>query len=108
MAGSSSFEDSKAFLQTKDGDSSVYDHLSEVILKLIEERPADALKQLEHISSIVKSSSVKPDAAAGAGKEDNPEAIAARAAALERLNQALAVLKVPGEDDDVGEIGEGL
>lgn len=47
-------EAAQAFLQTKQGNTSLYDHLTEVILKLITEKPRDALTRFEHLSAVVK------------------------------------------------------
>lgn len=45
------FEDSKAFLLQTDGNGgSLYDHLSDVVLRLLEQRPKDALQHFENIS----------------------------------------------------------
>lgn len=56
-----SYEDAKAFLLQSDSNgANLYDHLSEVLLKLIEERPASALQNFENISSNVKASSLEP------------------------------------------------
>ncbi len=51
---SADFERAKAVLQRKQGDSSLYDHLSEVLLKIVTEEPADSLALFEHLSALVK------------------------------------------------------
>lgn len=50
----SSFEDAKQYLMKSSGDKSVYDHLSEVLLKLLIERPDNAAAILENVSAVVK------------------------------------------------------
>lgn len=52
---SSSFEESKQFLQKQSGTGNLYDHISQVILRILTERPSDGLERLELISSEVKS-----------------------------------------------------
>jgi hypothetical protein len=48
------FERAKAFLQRKQGNSSVYDHVAELLLKLVTQEPADSLALFEHLSGLVK------------------------------------------------------
>ena len=50
----SNLEEAKAFLQQKAGDRSLYEHLSEVLLKVLHEKPNDPVAAFEHISSLVK------------------------------------------------------
>ena len=54
---SAAFDNAKAFLM-KSGDegSSLFDHIGDVLLKVLEERPADALSQFESLSAQVKQS----------------------------------------------------
>jgi len=62
------FESAKAYLQQKQGNSSVYDHLSALLLKLTTEQPSDSLNLLEHLSSLVKQGAFPGDTVgAGAG-----------------------------------------
>ena len=55
------FERAKAYLQRKQGTSSLYDHLSEVLMKIVTEEPADSLALFEHLSSLVKRGSFPGD-----------------------------------------------
>jgi radial spoke head protein 4A len=48
------FEQAKAFLQKDGGGINLYDHLSEVILKVIKEKPDNAADVFEHLSNMVK------------------------------------------------------
>lgn len=53
----SSFADAKAFLlQADENGNSLYNHLTDVVLKILEQKPAHALKHFENISSEVKKS----------------------------------------------------
>eukprot|EP00051_Salpingoeca_urceolata_P022288 m.359841 g.359841 ORF g.359841 m.359841 type:complete len:491 (-) comp19951_c4_seq2:66-1538(-) len=55
------FESAKAFLlQAGSGGRNVYDHLSEVITRLLDDRPADAVAVLEDVSHTVKASQFDP------------------------------------------------
>jgi radial spoke head protein 4/6 len=111
----SDFETAKAFLQTKQGGVSIYEHLTEVLLKLITEQPKDAVTQFERISAAVKSSSVYDHspatgasaAAAAVGAGEPSEESTVRDAAIARVAAASAVFKRPGEDEEVGE-AEGV
>ncbi|KAJ4455065.1 putative radial spoke head protein 4 A [Paratrimastix pyriformis] len=50
-----SFEESKAFLQSSDGNGvSLYDHLTEVLLRVLEEKPEHPLEAFEDIAREVK------------------------------------------------------
>lgn len=110
------FETAKAFLQTKEDGVSLFDHLTEVLLKVITEHPENAVEHFERISAAVKSASMldhKPAvgaavAAAAAGARGEAEEADVREAALKRVADALAVFRTPNEDDDVPEVGEGL
>eukprot|EP01116_Phalansterium_solitarium_P019158 TRINITY_DN5268_c0_g2_i1.p1 TRINITY_DN5268_c0_g2~~TRINITY_DN5268_c0_g2_i1.p1 ORF type:complete len:485 (-),score=139.57 TRINITY_DN5268_c0_g2_i1:849-2303(-) len=56
-----SFEDAKAFLLQSDSNgANLYDHLSDVLLKLIESRPTGALQNFENISNEVKTGRLPP------------------------------------------------
>lgn len=94
------FEKAKAFLQTKEGSSSVYDHLTEVILKLITEKPDDRVALLEHISSAVKKASFPGDttgARAGGGADEGE----VKAAESEWAARALSVFTAAEPADGV-------
>jgi hypothetical protein len=50
-----SFADAKALLlQSDDSGNSLYNHLTELILKVLETKPKDALKDFENISGEIK------------------------------------------------------
>lgn len=49
------FEKAKAYLQRKEGSTSVYEHMTEILLKLITEQPDNALDTFETICAKVKS-----------------------------------------------------
>eukprot|EP00741_Cyanophora_paradoxa_P008658 tig00001366_g8381.t1 len=56
------FDEAKAFLsKSVDNKSSLYDHLSEVLLKVLSEQPANALEQFETISAAIKEASFVPE-----------------------------------------------
>ncbi|KAA0145829.1 hypothetical protein FNF31_07947 [Cafeteria roenbergensis] len=66
------FEAAKAFLQTKEDGVSLFDHLTEVLLKVITEHPENAVEHFERISAAVKSSSMldhKPSAGAASARD---------------------------------------
>lgn len=110
------FEAAKAYLQTKEDGVSLYDHLTEVLLKVITEQPKDGVVQFERISAAVKAASMldhepKQGAAAAAsalGARGAAEGAEVREAAVAKLANAGAVFTIPGEDDEAGEVGEGL
>jgi hypothetical protein len=54
------FDKAKAFLMTKEGPSSLYDHLTEVILKVITEQPRNAVATFEQVSALVKAGAHPP------------------------------------------------
>ena len=58
---SAQLDEAKQFLKSApaDGSASLYDHLSQVLLKIVLERPADANQQFEEISSAVRTTSLK-------------------------------------------------
>ena len=75
----------KALLQKKVNGNSVYDHLADVLLKVISENPDDAVEVFEAISASVKRSrfNVSKDTAAGVGVPESkadPDVAAAQAA----------------------------
>jgi len=98
----------KALLMKEEGNSSVYAHLTELVMKLITEQPSDALAQFEALSASVKGKSY-PDFGTGgstAGKAASGETAAARASLLAAQ---LAVLKAPVADEEgVGGPGEAV
>jgi radial spoke head protein 4A len=98
------FAKAKAFLQRKEGGSSVYDHLTEVVLKLVSDQPDTALAALEQLSAAVKSSAFP---ALGAGERAGGQAAAGEVAAARAayLKSQAALLKAPGADG--GEDGAG-
>ncbi len=50
-----SLEEAKAFLKKEsENGSSLYDHLSEVLLKILVERPENLSDSFEHLSTVVK------------------------------------------------------
>lgn len=88
----------KALLQRKEGATSVYDHLKEIVLKVITDQPANAVTSFEAISANIK---------AGAFPSTGPEARVGGDAGLEEHNQARIarikahneLLKVPGGEE---------
>lgn len=107
----------KALLQRKEGSSSVYDHLVEVILKVLAEQPANALGSFENISARVKAAAFSGDSGSGASAGAGGSSVHARAggdaaaaevrAALERrLASEVALLKAPGGES--GSPGEAV
>ena len=94
----SDFERAKALLQKKQGSSSVYDHLSEVILKLVTEEPADSLALFEHLSSLVKQGAYPGNttgARAGGGASESE----VKAAESGWASAAASVLAAPENPD---------
>jgi radial spoke head protein 4A len=77
------FESAKALLQQDDGNgTNVYDHLSSVLLKILQDKPADAVNAFENISTLVKQSALKPAAADGTASAAGSGAAAQADAAL--------------------------
>jgi radial spoke head protein 4A len=94
----------RALLQRKEGGTSVYDHLTEIILKLITEQPDNALAVFEQISGSVKSASFPAGGARVGGQAAEPELAAAQKAFLEK---SAALFKLPGgEGEDATGAGE--
>lgn len=96
----------KALLQRKEGSSSVYDHLTEVILKLITEQPDNALAVFEQLSGQVKSATFPgPNAADRVGGQ--AAAAELEAARKAHLDVQAALFKAPGGDaEDAVQPGE--
>ncbi len=69
---SSDFSDAKAYLQQDGSGANLYNHISEVILKLITEKPENPLEMFEHLSSVVQRSSF--NAGKGVGSSTDGEA----------------------------------
>lgn len=96
----SDFEKAKALLQKKQGSTSVYDHLSEVLLKLVTEDPADSVALFENISALVKKASF-PGETTGAragGKADESES---KTASLAWASKASGLFVAPEAADGV-------
>lgn len=88
----------KALLQKQEGGTSVYDHLTEVILKVLVEQPANAVAAFEQLSSSVKAGTypvIEPGARAGgaAAASELSGALTARLAAQSDL------FKAPGGEE---------
>lgn len=98
----------KAFLMKKEGGASVYEHLTELLLKLCTEQPDNALATLEQLSAGLKGRSF-PDFGAGgstSGAAARAELDAGRAALLAAH---VALFKAPeGEDVGPGEAVQDL
>ena len=89
----------KSFLMRAEGGTSLYEHLVELVLKLVVEQPDNALATLEALSASTKGKSF-PDFAAGghsAGAASTEELVAGRAALLAAQ---LAVFKAPVADEE--------
>lgn len=88
----SNLELAKKRLQQQDADGySAYDHISEILLRLVAEQPDDSLELFEHLSFVIKGA--RPAAAA----TGNSDAEAARAAAAEWSANCLKL--ITGEKD---------
>ena len=75
------FEECKAFLQQDNGDGvSVYDHISEVVLKILTERSSSSLSDFEKLSSIVKEERFVPDAVEGKTEDQVSQSVSSIAA----------------------------
>ena len=97
-----SFEEAKQYLMRESKGTSLYDHLSEVLMKVLVEKPDDAVALFENLSTIVKQQAVAPAGSEGATFDQSP---AARAAQLAWSDRSLGLFK-KGEDD--AEAPEGL
>ena len=76
-------EEAKSFLSTDVSGSNLYDHLTDVLTKILSDRPDDALAAFESISKEVKMSKFTVDSAPGVVSND--AAAAAAAANLGKL-----------------------
>ena len=94
------FEKAKALLQRKQGSTSVYDHLSEVLLKLITEDPADSVALFEHISGLVKKASY-PGETTGSRAGGQADEGQSKAAALAWAGKASRLFAAPEAADGV-------
>lgn len=56
---SMNLEEAKAYLQKESDGVSLYDHLSDVLLKILVEKPENTCEAFEHISEAVKQSRFK-------------------------------------------------
>lgn len=93
------FAAAKAHLQRKEGAASAYDLLTEVVLKILSDQPANAVASFEELSAAVKASAfplVPPDARAG-GASGAQELADAKAARRDKLE---ALFKLPGGDEE--------
>jgi radial spoke head protein 4A len=59
------FENAKAYLQRDNGGRNLYEHLSEVLQKILKDKPENATEMFEYISSAVKQSKYIPKAIPG-------------------------------------------
>jgi radial spoke head protein 4A len=101
------FEDAKAYLQRSEGGTSVYDHVSALVLQLLTTRPEGALSQLEHLSGLLKEGAY-PEQRPAERASGSSEAEYERAAGLERARALAKLFAAPAEGDEAGEVGEGL
>jgi radial spoke head protein 4A len=88
-----SFEEAKQYLQKECKDGNLYDHLSEVLMKVLAEKPEDALGLFENLSTIVKQQTIAPAGSEGATHDQDPEG---KAKQLEWTARSLALFKVRG------------
>jgi radial spoke head protein 4A len=98
----------KALLQRKEGAGSVYDHVTELILKILTDQPANALEAFEKISSSVKAGGyptpvVGARAGGEASKDEHTAAELARLTAHRNLYKPAA-----SEDGAAGEPTQDL
>lgn len=84
-----SVEAAKAYLMKANSEGlSLYDHLSEVVSKLLTEKPEDALAQLEAISAEVKATKFVPGSAPAKGAPVDERTLA-------RCSELVALIKGP-------------
>jgi hypothetical protein len=55
-----SLDEAKQILKRDVNGRSLYDHLSEVLLKVLVDKPADALDSFEHVSAAIKRLALAP------------------------------------------------
>jgi len=94
-----SFEEAKQFLRREEDEgNSLYDHLSKVLLKVIIEKPTDANKMFEEISSTVRRGSYAPPSLPDEGEEIiTPEAKEKQLAWTEKVSK---LFKPEGLEDN--------
>ena len=95
-------DEAKQFLKTDSNGSNLYDHLTETLMKLLVERPANSYEAFEDISASVK------QAAFSDGGNNGPSAAAAAAAAAQSEWVAATVPATDGDEDASPEDPEGL
>ena len=101
------FEKAKAFLQTNNAaGQNVYDHLSNVLLKILAEQPADAVGLFENISSIVKQDAMPAAPTEGATADQDP-ASRSRSAAQGAYVKACSAAYRGAEPTEEGEEAGG-
>ena len=101
MAAAQAQDEAKQFLKTDSNGSNLYDHLTETLMKLLVERPANSYEAFEDISASVK------QAAFSDGGNDGPSAAAAAAAAAQSEWVAATVPATDGDEDAAPEDPEG-
>ena len=99
MARDPHFEEAKQFLRREEEEgNSLYDHLSRVLLKVIIDKPTDANKMFEEISSSVRRSTYVPPSLPVEGEETiTPEAKAKQLAWTEAVGK---LFTAPAEDEN--------
>ncbi|CAN0129118.1 unnamed protein product [Pylaiella littoralis] len=94
------YEGSRQFLQKESSDGvSLYNHLANVLLKVLSERPSDASAIFEHLSASVKEGTVNPDNRASSKGQQ-----AAAAQQLEWASTSQALFGVPDEPPEGGPV----
>lgn len=88
----------KALLMKEEGGSSVYQHLTELVMKLITEQPDNALASFEALSTAVKGRGF-PDFGAGGGSAGAAAAAELAAARGALLGATVATFRAPAADD---------
>jgi len=96
----------KAFLMKKEGSSSVYEHLTTLVLKLLTEQPDNALAHLESLSASLKAKTF-PDFGTGGMTAGAAAAAELEAARVALLAAQAAVFKAPVADEETGAGGPG-
>lgn len=104
MSTSMNIEEAKAYLQKASGGSSLYDHLSEVLLKILVEKPEDSCAAFEHISEAVKQARFTT---VGSEDPDSQGSIHVKAAQEKWCDAALQLLK-PLSEEDTGPVASGV
>jgi radial spoke head protein 4A len=97
----SSFEEAKQYLQKESAGTNLYDHLSEVILKLVQEKPQDARELFETVSAAAKDTafSVK-DEIEGESLPGQGEVPESKAAQTSWAESSAVLFKTPEGFDD--------